>query len=54
MERKEGIAPPESTSLVELLEKAGFVDVRVLETGRHNGDCLEAEIEATRPNQREA
>jgi predicted SAM-dependent methyltransferase len=41
-------------TLVELLEKAGFVDVRVLETGRHNGDCLEAEIEATRPHHRDA
>ena len=36
-------------SLTELLEKAGFVDIRVVEAGRLNGDCLEAEIEATRP-----
>jgi hypothetical protein len=41
-------------SLVELLDKAGFVDVRVVETGRLNGDCLEAEIEATRPLHRDA
>jgi predicted SAM-dependent methyltransferase len=40
-------------SLVEMLEKAGFVDVRVVETGRVNGDCLEAEVEATRPAHRD-
>ena len=36
-------------SLADLLDKTGFVDIRVIETGRLNGDCLEAEIEATRP-----
>ena len=41
-------------SLVEMLDKAGFVNVRVVETGRVNGDCLEAEIEATRPASRDA
>jgi predicted SAM-dependent methyltransferase len=41
-------------SLTELLEKTGFVDVRVVEAGRLNGDCLEAEIEATRPPHRDA
>lgn len=39
-------------SLAELLEKTGFVDIRVVEAGRLNGDCLEAEIEATRPSHR--
>ena len=41
-------------SLADLLDKTGFVDVRVVETGRLNGDCLEAEIEATRPPHRGA
>lgn len=36
-------------SLAALLEKAGFVDVAVVERGRVNGDCLEFEVVAHRP-----
>jgi predicted SAM-dependent methyltransferase len=36
-------------SLVELLERVGFGPVKVIETGRRNGACLEMELSATKP-----
>lgn len=36
-------------SLTALLEKAGFVDVRLLQAGRRNGRCYEFEISAVKP-----
>ena len=36
-------------SLSELLVKAGFVDVELVERGRENGACLEFELTARRP-----
>jgi hypothetical protein len=38
------------TSLGELLESTGFERVELVERGRPNGDCLEFEIVAHRPN----
>jgi predicted SAM-dependent methyltransferase len=37
------------TSLTELLEDVGFSPVKVVETGRRNGACLEMEIIAMKP-----
>lgn len=37
-------------SLTSLLERAGFDRVQVIEAGRPNGDCLEFEISARRPD----
>jgi predicted SAM-dependent methyltransferase len=36
-------------SLTELLEASGFKDVRIVESGRRNGECYECEIVATKP-----
>ncbi len=36
-------------SLVQLFEGAGFVKARVIDRARQNGDCLECEVSATRP-----
>jgi hypothetical protein len=36
-------------SLCQLLEAAGFVEVRIIEDGRRNGLCYEMEVEARRP-----
>jgi predicted SAM-dependent methyltransferase len=35
-------------SLTELMEEAGFKDVRIVESGRRNGECYEFEIVATK------
>jgi hypothetical protein len=38
------------TSLCELIEKAGFADVHIVEAGRRNGVCYEMEVAALRPD----
>ncbi|MEJ8813532.1 hypothetical protein WKW77_20775 [Variovorax ureilyticus] len=35
-------------SLTELMQEAGFMNVRIVESGRRNGDCYEFEIVATK------
>jgi hypothetical protein len=37
-------------SLSALLDEAGFVGIDVVERGRPNGECLEFEIAARRPD----